>query len=588
MKTFIGCIEEVMMEAFKASGYEEKFGKVTVSNRPDLCEYQCNGAMAAAKAYRKAPIMIANDVVEKLQDKSIFESAQAVNPGFINLKLDRDFLASYLNQMTEDENLSVEKTGSPKTIVIDYGGPNVAKPLHVGHLRSAIIGESIKRMGRFLGHKVIGDVHLGDWGLQMGLIITELSKRQPDLVYFDKDYQGEYPQEAPFTVSELEEIYPTASKRSKEDEDYKNEALEATLELQQGRRGYRALWEQIMKVSVADLKRNYEKLSVDFDLWKGESDADSYIPGLVEYLKGKGYAYQDQGALVVDVKEEKDTKEIPPCMILKSDGASLYTTTDLATIVQREEDYHPDEIIYVVDKRQELHFVQVFRCAKKTGLVPDSTELSFVGFGTMNGKDGKPFKTREGGVMRLERLISEINEEMYKKIVENRSVKGDDAHKTAEMVGLSAIKYGDLSNQASKDYVFDVDRFTSFEGNTGPYILYTIVRIKSILNRYKEAGGNPEEGVILGAANDSEKALMMVLSRLNSVIQPAFQEKAPHKICSYIYELANAFNSFYHETKILGEENEKQKTSWIQVLVLTKKVLETSIGLLGFEAPDRM
>ena len=588
MKTFIGCIEEVMMEAFKASGYEEKFGKVTVSNRPDLCEYQCNGAMAAAKAYRKAPIMIANDVVEKLQDKSIFESAQAVNPGFINLKLDRDFLASYLNQMTEDENLSVEKTGSPKTIVIDYGGPNVAKPLHVGHLRSAIIGESIKRMGRFLGHKVIGDVHLGDWGLQMGLIITELSKRQPDLVYFDKDYQGEYPQEAPFTVSELEEIYPTASKKSKEDEDYKNEALEATLELQQGRRGYRALWEQIMKVSVADLKRNYEKLSVDFDLWKGESDADSYIPGLVEYLKGKGYAYQDQGALVVDVKEEKDTKEIPPCMILKSDGASLYTTTDLATIVQREEDYHPDEIIYVVDKRQELHFVQVFRCAKKTGLVPDSTELSFVGFGTMNGKDGKPFKTREGGVMRLERLISEINEEMYKKIVENRSVKGDDAHKTAEMVGLSAIKYGDLSNPASKDYVFDVDRFTSFEGNTGPYILYTIVRIKSILNRYKEEGGNPEEGVILGAANDSEKALMMVLSRLNSVIQPAFQEKAPHKICSYIYELANAFNSFYHETKILGEENEKQKTSWIQVLVLTKKVLETCIGLLGFEAPDRM
>ena len=588
MKTFIGCIEEVMMEAFKASGYEEKFGKVTVSNRPDLCEYQCNGAMAAAKAYRKAPIMIANDVVEKLQDKSIFESAQAVNPGFINLKLDRDFLASYLNQMTEDENLSVEKTGSPKTIVIDYGGPNVAKPLHVGHLRSAIIGESIKRMGRFLGHKVIGDVHLGDWGLQMGLIITELSKRQPDLVYFDKDYQGEYPQEAPFTVSELEEIYPTASKKSKEDEDYKNEALEATLELQQGRRGYRALWEQIMKVSVADLKRNYEKLSVDFDLWKGESDADSYIPGLVEYLKGKGYAYQDQGALVVDVKEEKDTKEIPPCMILKSDGASLYTTTDLATIVQREEDYHPDEIIYVVDKRQELHFVQVFRCAKKTGLVPDSTELSFVGFGTMNGKDGKPFKTREGGVMRLERLISEINEEMYKKIVENRSVKGDDAHKTAEMVGLSAIKYGDLSNQASKDYVFDVDRFTSFEGNTGPYILYTIVRIKSILNRYREEGGNPEEGQILGAANDSEKTLMMVLSRLNSVIAPAFQEKAPHKICSYIYELANAFNSFYHETKILGEENEKQKTSWIQVLVLTKKVLETCIGLLGFEAPDRM
>lgn len=588
MKTIIGCIEEVMMEAFQASGYEEKFGKVTVSNRPDLCEYQCNGAMAAAKTYRKAPIMIANDVVEKLQEKSIFESAQAVNPGFINLKVNRSFLASYLNEMTGDENLSVEKTENPRTIVIDYGGPNVAKPLHVGHLRSAIIGESIKRMGRFLGHKVIGDVHLGDWGLQMGLIITELSRRQPELVYFDEEYQGEYPKEAPFTVSELEEIYPTASKKSKEDEDYKNEALEATLELQKGRRGYRALWDQIMKVSVADLKKNYEKLSVDFDLWKGESDADPYIPGLVDYLKEKGYAYMDQGALVVDVKEESDTKEIPPCMILKSDGASLYTTTDLATIVQREEDFHPDEIIYVVDKRQELHFVQVFRCAKKTRLVPEETELSFVGFGTMNGKDGRPFKTREGGVMRLERLISEINEEMYKKIVENRSVKGDDAHKTARMVGLSAIKYGDLSNQASKDYVFDVDRFTSFEGNTGPYILYTIVRIKSILNRYKEEGGNPEEGEILGAANDSEKALMMVLSRLNTVIRPAFQEKAPHKICAYIYELANAFNSFYHETKILSEEDEKQKTSWIQVLVLTRKVLEACIGLLGFEAPDRM
>ena len=588
MKTIIGCIEEVMMEAFQASGYEEKFGKVTVSNRPDLCEYQCNGAMAAAKTYRKAPIMIANDVVEKLQDKSIFESAQAVNPGFINLKVNRSFLASYLNEMTRDENLSVEKTENPRTIVIDYGGPNVAKPLHVGHLRSAIIGESIKRMGRFLGHKVIGDVHLGDWGLQMGLIITELSRRQPELVYFDEEYQGEYPKEAPFTVSELEEIYPTASKKSKEDEDYTNEALEATLELQRGRRGYRALWDQIMKVSVADLKKNYEKLSVDFDLWKGESDADPYIPGLVDYLKEKGYAYMDQGALVVDVKEESDTKEIPPCMILKSDGASLYTTTDLATIVQREEDFHPDEIIYVVDKRQELHFVQVFRCAKKTRLVPEETELSFVGFGTMNGKDGRPFKTREGGVMRLERLISEINEEMYKKIVENRSVKGDDAHKTAQMVGLSAIKYGDLSNQASKDYVFDVDRFTSFEGNTGPYILYTIVRIKSILNRYKEEGGNPEEGEILGAANDSEKALMMALSRLNTVIRPAFQEKAPHKICAYIYELANAFNSFYHETKILSEEDEKQKTSWIQVLVLTRKVLEACIGLLGFEAPDRM
>lgn len=588
MKTIAEYIEEVIKEAFKASEFDEKFAKVTISNRPDLCEYQCNGAMAAAKTYRKAPIMIANSVVEKLQDSPVFESVEAVNPGFINLKVKKEFLADYLNRMLADPKLSVEEAKNPKTIVIDYGGPNVAKPLHVGHLRSAIIGESIKRMGRFLGHKVIGDVHLGDWGLQMGLIITELSKRKPELVYFDEAYEGEYPEEAPFTVSELEEIYPTASGKSKEDEAYKNEALEATLQLQQGRRGYRALWKHIMEVSVTDLKKNYAKLNVDFDLWMGESDADAYIPDMVNYLKENGYAYLDQGALVVDVKEETDTKEIPPCMILKSDGASLYNTTDLATIVQRMEDFKPDEIIYVVDKRQELHFVQVFRCAQKAKMVEDDTKLTFVGFGTMNGKDGKPFKTREGGVMRLERLIGEINEEMFRKIVENRSVKDENAEKTAQMVGLSAIKYGDLSNQASKDYIFDIERFTSFEGNTGPYILYTIVRIKSILSRYAEEGKNPEDGMIQCAVNASEKNLMLELSRFNSIIEPAFEEKAPHRICAYIYDLANAFNSFYHETRILGEEDEMKKRSWIRLLTLTKEVLETCIDLLGFSAPERM
>ena len=588
MKTIAEYIEEVIKEAFKASEYDEKFAKVTISNRPDLCEYQCNGAMAAAKTYRKAPIMIANSVVEKLQDSPVFESVEAVNPGFINLKVKKEFLADYLNRMLADPKLSVEEAKNPKTIVIDYGGPNVAKPLHVGHLRSAIIGESIKRMGRFLGHKVIGDVHLGDWGLQMGLIITELSKRKPELVYFDEAYEGEYPEEAPFTVSELEEIYPTASGKSKEDEAYKNEALEATLQLQQGRRGYRALWKHIMEVSVTDLKKNYAKLNVDCDLWMGESDADAYIPDMVNYLKENGYAYLDQGALVVDVKEETDTKEIPPCMILKSDGASLYNTTDLATIVQRMEDFKPDEIIYVVDKRQELHFVQVFRCAQKAKMVEDDTKLTFVGFGTMNGKDGKPFKTREGGVMRLERLIGEINEEMFRKIVENRSVKDENAEKTAQMVGLSAIKYGDLSNQASKDYIFDIERFTSFEGNTGPYILYTIVRIKSILSRYAEEGKNPEDGMIQCAVNASEKNLMLELSRFNSIIEPAFEEKAPHRICAYIYDLANAFNSFYRETRILGEEDEMKKRSWIRLLTLTKKVLETCIDLLGFSAPERM
>ena len=588
MKKLTDYMTEELSVAFEKAGYDSSYGKVGVSNRPDLCEYQCNGAMAGAKAYKKAPFMIADDVVGNLTDSKVFSMKEMVKPGFINLKVSEEFLADYLKEMEKDEKLGADTAKEPKTIVIDYGGPNVAKPLHVGHLRSAIIGESIKRIGRFVGHKVIGDVHLGDWGLQMGLIITELKHRQPELVYFDDSYTGEYPAEAPFTISELEEIYPCASGKSKEDEAYRQEALEATHLLQQGKPGYMALWNHIMSVSVTDLKRNYANLNVSFDLWKKESDAQPYIPDMVEMMKEKGFAYEDQGALVVDVKEETDTKEIPPCMLLKSDGASLYTTTDLATIVERMKLFQPDEILYVVDKRQELHFIQVFRCARKTGLVKEDTRLSFLGFGTMNGKDGKPFKTREGGVMRLENLIADIDEEMFTKIVENRSVRDKDARDTAKIVGLAAIKYGDLSNQATKDYIFDVDRFTSFEGNTGPYILYTIVRIKSILNRYVEAGGNLEAGEILPASNGSEKNLMLQLSGFGSMIESAFEEKAPHKICAYIYEVSNAFNSFYHETKILSEENQAQKESYIRLLQLTKRVLETSIDLLGFEAPDKM
>ena len=588
MKKLTDYMAEELSAAFEKAGYDSSYGKVGVSNRPDLCEYQCNGAMAGAKAYKKAPFMIADDVVGNLTDSKVFSMKEMVKPGFINLKVSEEFLADYLKEMEKDEKLGADTAKEPKTIVIDYGGPNVAKPLHVGHLRSAIIGESIKRIGRFVGHKVIGDVHLGDWGLQMGLIITELKHRQPELVYFDDSYTGEYPAEAPFTISELEEIYPCASGKSKEDEAYRQEALEATHLLQQGKPGYMALWNHIMSVSVTDLKRNYANLNVSFDLWKKESDAQPYIPDMVEMMKEKGFAYEDQGALVVDVKEETDTKEIPPCMLLKSDGASLYTTTDLATIVERMKLFQPDEILYVVDKRQELHFIQVFRCARKTGLVKEDTRLSFLGFGTMNGKDGKPFKTREGGVMRLENLIADIDEEMFTKIVENRSVRDKDARDTAKIVGLAAIKYGDLSNQATKDYIFDVDRFTSFEGNTGPYILYTIVRIKSILNRYVEAGGNLEAGEILPASNTSEKNLMLQLSGFGSMIESAFEEKAPHKICAYIYEVSNAFNSFYHETKILSEENQAQKESYIRLLQLTKRVLETSIDLLGFEAPDKM
>ena len=595
MKKILDLITDEVTKAFTECGYDAKYAKVTLSNRPDLCEYQCNGAMAAAKEYKKAPFMIADEVVEKLAVNPMFAMAESVKPGFLNLKIDEAYLADYVAKMQEDEGrFGCEKTEAPKTIMIDYGGPNVAKPLHVGHLRSAIIGESIKRIGKFMGHNVIGDVHLGDWGLQMGLIITELKQRRPELVYFDDTYTGEYPEEAPFTISELEEIYPTASKKSKEDETYKEAAMQATFELQHGKRGYQALLKHILNVSVTDLKRNYANLNVSFELWKGESDAQPYIPDMVQKMKDDGFAYISDGALVVDVKEDTDTKEIPPCMILKSDGASLYNTTDLATMVWRMKDYNPDELIYVVDKRQELYFTQVFRCARKTGIVKPETELKFLGFGTMNGKDGRPFKTRDGGVMRLEHLISGINEEMLAKIQENQKTKEnlgistEEAENTAKMVALAAIKYGDLSNQASKDYIFDIDRFTSFEGNTGPYILYTIVRIKSILNKYHGLGKDDSGAVIEAAHSKSEKDLMLELSKFNAVMESAFEETAPHKICSYIYDLANAFNSFYHGTKIMSEENETVQKSYIRLLELTKSVLETCIDVLGFSAPERM
>lgn len=588
MKKILDVLSEEMGRAFEEAGYEASLGKVSVSNRPDLCEYQCNGAMAGAKKYHKAPLVIAGEVAEKLAESEVFAGAEAVAPGFLNLKISEEFLLKQLRQMAEEPKFGLEAPEKKKRIIIDYGGANVAKPLHVGHLRSAVIGESIKRINRYVGHEVIGDVHLGDWGLQMGLVIMGLKERKPDLVYFDESYTGEYPREAPFTISELEEIYPASSAKSKEDAAYKALAMEATYKLQNGVRGYRALWQHILNVSVADLKKNYSSLNVEFDLWKGESDVHELIPEMVAYMKENGYAYISDGALVVDVKEDTDTKEVPPCMILKSDGASLYNTTDLATIMERMRLYHPDEIIYLTDKRQDLYFDQVFRCARKTKLVEPETELKWIGFGTVNGKDGKPFKTRDGGVMRLETLIQDTKDEMYRKIREGREMSEEEARKVADMVAISALLYGDLSNQASKDYVFDIDRFTSFEGDTGPYILYTIVRIKSILNKYKEQGGDLTAVKLQQPGNASEKELAMELAQFNTMIATAGEELAPHKVCAYIYDLANAFNHFYHETKILGEENEERKQGLVALLVLTRDILETCIDMLGFEAPEKM
>lgn len=589
MKSILNIITEEVSNAFEEKGYDKSYGKVTLSNRPDLCQYQCNGGLAAAKQYKKAPIIIASDVVEILENSNLFAKVEAINPGFINIDLSPAFIAEYLDGMNKNEQFGFEKTEEPKTIIIDYGGPNVAKPLHVGHLRSAVIGESLKRLGRYVGHEVIGDVHLGDWGLQIGLIITELKKRQPELVYFYHSFDGTYPTESPFTISELEEIYPAANEYSKDHPEYKEEAKQAIYLLQNGHKGYTALWNHILEVSITDLKRNYDNLNVSFDLWKKESDAQEYIPDMIEYMKENNYTRISEGALVVDVKEDTDTKEVPPCMILKSDGATLYNTTDLATIVERKKLFDPDSLIYVVDKRQELYFEQIFRAAKKTKLVDDKVELTFLGFGTMNGKDGKPFKTRDGGVMRLENLIDNINSEVYDKMMENREIPEEEAREIAKTVGLAALKYGDLSNQASKDYIFDIDRFTSFEGNTGPYILYTIVRIKSILKRYEEIIGSiSEEGTIRPYEINSQINLMLETTKFSEIIANAYEEHAPHKICKYVYDLSDAFNTFYHENKIIAEEDKEKQESWICLIKLVLGVLETCIDILGFEAPERM
>lgn len=589
MKTIIELITEEVKKAFVLNGFDEKYGNVTISNRPDLCQYQCNGALAAAKQYKTAPIKIAQEITQRLQDSKTFQEISAIMPGFINIKVSEEFLVDYLNQMKDSENFGCEKDENPQKILIDYGGPNIAKPLHVGHMRSAVIGESIKRLLRFRGNEVTGDVHLGDWGTQMGLIITELKKRKPELVYFDENFTGEYPKEAPFTITELEEIYPAASEFSKSNPEFKEEAKQTTYLLQNGHRGYTAIWNHMMEVSVTDVKRIYDILNVSFELWKKESDVQPYIPEMVQYLKENQYAYISEGALVVDVKEETDTKEVPPCIILKTDGSSLYNTTDLATIVERMKLFNPDHMIYVTDKRQDLYFETVFRCARKTKLVQENTKLTHIGYGTMNGKDGKPFKTREGGVMRLDNLIKGVNDEVYNKIMENRSMEEEEAREIASKVGLAALKYGDLSNQISKDYVFDIDRFTSFEGDTGPYILYTIVRIKSILAKFAELNNEINTSQkILPPSSAAERELMLEITKFSEMIYSAYEEIAPHRICAYIYDLANSFNSFYHNTKIISEEDTAKQYSWITLITLVQNILLVCIDLLGFEAPERM
>ncbi len=583
MEKILDLISQKMGDAFEAAGFDRTYGRVTVSNRPDLCEYQCNGAMAAAKVYHRAPIQIAQAVVEKLESGD-FEEVTAVAPGFINLRLSGQFLQQYLEGMRTAEDFGVNKEPTPRSIVVDYGGPNVAKPLHIGHLRSAIIGESMKRIYKFFGNHTIGDVHLGDWGLQMGLIIMGLQSQQPELCYFDESYTGPYPEEAPFTIGELEKIYPAASARSKEDPEFAKAAHEATFALQEGRPGYKALWQHIMRISLADIRKNYDNLDVHFESWLGESDAQPFIAPMLEDMKAKGLTQESDGAVIFPVAREDDKKEVPPCILVKSDGATLYGTTDLATMVQRERDFKPDKILYLTDKRQSLHFEQVFRASRMAGIIRPETELEFLGFGTMNGKDGKPFKTRTGGTMRLEQLIAEITDFVRAKVVENKIVSDDEVENTTRMIAMAALKYGDLSNQPTKDYIFDMDRFAAFEGNTGPYILYTIVRIKSILARY----GQWEELPIQPPASRSQKDLMLTITRLAPALESACRSSAPNLICAYIYELAGAVNAFYHDTRILSETDKSLQAGYISLIALAKGILELCISLLGFQAPEKM
>ena len=587
MKLFTELVSDKVSDAFEKAGYDREFGSVSISKRPDLCEFQCNGCMALAKKEKKNPIEIAEAVVAILAEETeFFSKAEAAKPGFINLSVTEKFISEYINNMWNADKFGYESDAEGRKAVIDYGGANVAKPLHVGHLRSAVIGESIKRMYKFAGSDIVGDVHLGDWGLQMGLIIEQLRLDKPDLVYFDSSFEGEYPAESPFTLDELEQIYPKASARSKEDEEFLAKAQDTTLKLQNGDKAYTAIWKHIMALSKADLKKNYDNLDVSFDIWKGESDAQPFIGPMIKDFEDRGIAHESNRALVVDVSEETDKKEMPPCIIRKSDGAALYATSDLATIIDREQTYHPEEYIYVADKRQELHFTQVFRTAKKAGLVSEDKSLRFLGFGTMNGTDGKPFKTRAGGVMRLEYLIEDIKNAVADKMKENNSLPENEINGIAEIVGLAALKYGDLSNQATRDYIFDVDRFTSFEGNTGPYILYTVVRIKSILEKAGYAEGG--KGAIGIALTDKEKQLELKLAGFAAAFAESFKELAPHKMCQFMYEVADVFNGFYHDTNILNETDENVKNSRLALLAFTRDVLTACLDMLAIKCPDKM
>jgi arginyl-tRNA synthetase len=573
--------------AFEAEGFAAALGTVNASDRPDLAQFQCNGALAAAKQAKANPRAIADKIAARLKADPIFSKVEIAGPGFINLDIADDELAARAKRMESDARLGAPETGKGRTLVIDFGGPNVAKPMHVGHLRSAIIGDCLQRLFRANGWAVTSDVHLGDWGLQMGQLISEIGRRGIAPIYFDANYTGPYPNASPVSMDDLEEIYPAAAAACKADPARLEEARLATKELQEGRPGYRALWRHFFAVSEGGLKREYGSLGVSFDLWKGEADVDPLIPPMVEDLKARGLAVVSEGALVVAVAEPGDKKEMPPLILIKSDGAVLYGTTDLATVVDRVRNQNPDLILYVVDQRQHVHFEQVFRAAVKAGLNGKAT-LEHLGFGTMTGPDGKPFKTRAGGVMKLYDLIAMASDEARQRLAEQglaADYPEEERAQIAKAVGIAAIKFSDLSNHPVSDYIFDLARFTRFEGKTGPYLQYAAVRIQSILRRAEGEGHKPSTPAI---RSPEERNLVLALLGLSEAMTSAELRRAPNVLCEYVFEVAQKFSRFYSEHHILSETDAELRAARLGLCALTLQVLEKVLELLGIEIPPRM
>ncbi len=581
-------ISNIFSEVFKRKGMDSKFGSVVLSQRADLGQFQCNGALAASKGAGRNPREIAEEIVLDLEKNKIFSDLSIAGPGFINIKLDDKYLADFVNAINQDERFGCPIEEDPKNIVIDFGSPNIAKPMHVGHLRSAIIGDSLQRLLGFCGHRVISDNHVGDWGTQMGILITELRHREPELPYFDDNYSGTFPESPPLTLADLEAMYPAASSRCKASKEDMAEAVRVTDDLQKGHRGYTALWKHFLSLSLPALKKDYEKLGIGFDYWLGESFYAKQMTEMVEHLKKSGYAVESDGAVILPVAEKGDKKEIPPVLLVKSGGGFLYGTSDMATIEYRMRNFKSDIILYVVDQRQGLHFEQIFRAVRKTKIVKPDTVLQHIGFGTVNGTDGKPFKTREGGVMKLSDLITLVNDKALERIKEAeiaREYSREELDFIAEKVGIAALKFADLMNPRTSNYIFDFDKFCSFEGKTGPYVLYAAVRIKSILRKAKAAG--IIEGRIL-PPRDPERRLLLTITGIADVLKNAEENYAPHYICDFVYTLSQELNRFLRECHILRETDADKQGSWLAAAGLSLRIIEFLLDLLGIEIPERM